>query len=37
MRSRGAGRVRSSAILFSLIAAGFYFGFIVLILVRGAK
>ena len=30
-------RVRRSAILFGLIAAGFYFGFIVMMLVRGAK
>ena len=30
-------RVRRSALLWGLIAAGFYFGFIVLILVRAAK
>lgn len=30
-------RVRNSAILFSLIAAGFYLGFIVMVLVRAAK
>ena len=30
-------RVRNSAIVWSLIAAGFYLGFIVLILVRAAK
>lgn len=30
-------RVRNSAILWTLIAAGFYLGFIVLILVRAAK
>ena len=30
-------RVRRSALLFALLAAGFYFGFIVLTLVRGAK
>ncbi|GAC1699731.1 MAG: hypothetical protein PVS2B3_12190 [Steroidobacteraceae bacterium] len=33
-RSRG---VRRTAILFALIAAGFYFGFIVMMLLRGAK
>jgi hypothetical protein len=30
-------RVRRSALLWALIAAGFYVGFIVLTLVRGAK
>jgi hypothetical protein len=30
-------RVRRSALLWGLIAAAFYFGFIVLTLVRGAK
>lgn len=30
-------RVQRSAILFALIAAAFYFGFIALMLVRGAK
>ena len=30
-------RVRNSAILFSLIAAGFYLAFIVMVLVRAAK
>jgi hypothetical protein len=30
-------RVRRSALLWMLIAAGFYFGFIVLALVRAAK
>jgi hypothetical protein len=30
-------RVRNSAILFSLIAAAFYLGFIVMVLVRAAK
>ena len=30
-------RVRRSAVLFALIAAAFYFGFIVMMLVRGAK
>jgi hypothetical protein len=30
-------RVRRSAILFAVIAAAFYFGFIVLMLVRGAR
>jgi hypothetical protein len=29
--------VRRTALLFTLIAAGFYFGFIVMMLVRGAK
>jgi|HubBroStandDraft_6_1064221.scaffolds.fasta_scaffold1273062_2 hypothetical protein len=29
--------VRRSAIVFTLIAAGFYFGFIVMMLVRGSK
>lgn len=29
--------VRRTAIVFTLIAAGFYFGFIVMILVRGWK
>jgi len=29
--------VRRTAILFALIAAGFYFGFIVMMLVRGSK
>jgi hypothetical protein len=33
-RRRG---VRRTAILFTLIAAGFYFGFIVMMLVRGSK
>jgi hypothetical protein len=32
-----ARRVRNSAILWTLVAAGFYLGFIVLILVRAAK
>jgi hypothetical protein len=35
-----AGRrrsVRRTAIVFALIAAGFYFGFIVMTLVRGSK
>ena len=30
-------RVRNSALLFSLIAAAFYLGFIVMVLVRAAK
>ena len=30
-------RVRRSAVLFAVIAAGFYLGFIVLMLVRGAR
>jgi hypothetical protein len=30
-------RVRRSAILFAVIAAAFYFGFIALMLVRGSK
>jgi len=30
-------RVRRSAILFAVIAAAFYFGFIAMMLVRGAK
>jgi hypothetical protein len=30
-------RVRRSAILFAVIAAGFYFGFIAMMLVRAAK
>ena len=30
-------RVRRSALLFALIAAGFYFGFILMALVRGWK
>jgi hypothetical protein len=30
-------RVRRSAILFAVIAAAFYFGFIALILVRGTR
>ena len=30
-------RVRRSALVFGLIAAGFYVGFIVMMLVRGAK
>jgi hypothetical protein len=30
-------RVQRSAILFALIAAAFYFGFIAMMLVRGAK
>jgi hypothetical protein len=30
-------RVRRSALLWALIAAAFYFGFIILALVRGAK
>jgi hypothetical protein len=30
-------RVRRSALLFGLIAAAFYLGFIVMMLVRGAK
>jgi len=30
-------RVRRSAILFALIAAAFYFGFIAMMLARGAK
>jgi hypothetical protein len=30
-------RVRRSALLLALVAAAFYFGFIVLTLVRGAK
>ena len=30
-------RVRRSALIWSLVAAGFYFGFIVLTLVRGSK
>jgi len=30
-------RVRRSALLWALIAAAFYFGFIVMALVRGAK
>jgi hypothetical protein len=29
--------VRRTAIVFALIAAGFYFGFIVMMLVRGSK
>jgi hypothetical protein len=29
--------VRRTAIVFTLIAAGFYFGFIVMMLVRGSK
>jgi hypothetical protein len=33
-RRRG---VRRTALLFTLIAAGFYFGFIVMMLVRGSK
>jgi predicted secreted protein len=30
-------RVRRTAIAFTLIAAGFYFGFIIMMLVRGSK
>ena len=30
-------RVRNSAILWSLVAAGFYVAFVVMILVRGSK
>ena len=30
-------RVRRSAVLFAVIAAGFYLGFIALVLVRGAR
>ncbi len=30
-------RVRRTAILFAVIAAAFYFGFIALVLLRGAK
>jgi hypothetical protein len=30
-------RVRRSAILFAMIAAAFYFGFIAMMLVRGAR
>ena len=30
-------RVRRTAIIFTLIAAGFYFGFIIMMLVRGSK
>jgi hypothetical protein len=30
-------RVRRTALVFALIAAGFYFGFIVMLLVRGSK
>jgi hypothetical protein len=33
-RRRG---VRRTAIVFTLIAAGFYFGFIIMMLVRGSK
>ncbi len=29
--------VRRTAIVFTLIAAGFYFGFIIMMLVRGSK
>jgi hypothetical protein len=30
-------RIRRSAVLFAVIAAGFYFGFIAMMLVRAAK
>ncbi len=37
LQTHGAARVRRTAIVFTLIAAGFYFGFIVMMLVRGSK